>query len=195
MNNFKVLKNFESYDIKEYLKVYKSFIDPSMCDQIDNDSAMWHWSKHRYDTTFDGQVQYPNDLEVSYDEFQHKQFLQDSLWDLIKKYIEDFNYPWFDSWSGYTRVRLNRYPVGTEMRIHFDNITSIFDGEIKGTPLLSIVGSLNDDYTGGDLVFFDDYEVKLSKGDVVIFPSSFMYPHKVTPVTSNYRLSFVSWVY
>ena len=50
-------------------------------------------------------------------------------------------------------------------------------------------------FTGGDFVFFEDFKIELNKGDVIIFPSSFMYPHKVTPVTSNFRLSFVSWVY
>jgi len=59
---------------------------------------------------------------------------------------------------------------------------------------LSIIGVLNDDYEGGELMFHDkEYETKT--GDVVIFPSNFLYPHMVNPVTKGTRYSFVSWVY
>mgnify|MGYP001213588018 CR=1 FL=1 len=33
----------------------------------------------------------------------------------------------------------------------------------------------------------------LKKGDVVIFPSNFMYPHRVEKVTKGTRYSFVTW--
>ena len=32
-------------------------------------------------------------------------------------------------------------------------------------------------------------------GDILIFPSNFMYPHRVEPVKKGIRFSFVSWVY
>jgi hypothetical protein len=189
------MRNFDQYDLKSYIKVFKSFVDPNHCDFIAQQSPSYEWHKHLYNDTSDNKIQYENDLDICLDEFQGKQLLHESLWYAIKQYQNEFNYSWFNSWTGYSRLRLNRYNTGTEMRIHFDNITSLFDGEKKGSPLLSIVGSLNDNYTGGDFVFFEDFKIELNKGDVIIFPSSFMYPHKVTPVTSNFRLSFVSWVY
>ena len=45
----------------------------------------------------------------------------------------------------------------------FDHIHSIFDGNIKGIPVLSVVGLLNDNYEGGDFVMFEDYKVSLKK--------------------------------
>ena len=37
--------------------------------------------------------------------------------------------------------------------------------------------------------------VTLKKGDVIIFPSNFMYPHKVEPVTKGTRYYYISWVW
>ena len=40
-----------------------------------------------------------------------------------------------------------------------------------------------------------DKEIQLKKGDVLVFPSNFLYPHKVEPVTKGLRYSIISWVY
>ena len=82
-----------------------------------------------------------------------------------------------------------------KMAEHCDHINSIFDGERKGVPILSIVGILNDDYEGGDFVMFKNKKIDLKQGDLLLFPSSFLYPHRVDPVTKGHRYSYVSWVY
>jgi predicted 2-oxoglutarate/Fe(II)-dependent dioxygenase YbiX len=71
----------------------------------------------------------------------------------------------------------------------------MFDGTRKGIPTLSIIGSLNSDYSGGEIVMFEDEIINLNAGDVMIFPSNFLYPHKINPVTTGVRYSFVSWCY
>ena len=65
---------------------------------------------------------------------------------------------------------------------------------------LSVVYLLNNDYKGGELVFVDPSAHKevLKKIDVqpnklIIFPSNFVYPHSVLPVTEGTRYSIVSW--
>jgi len=48
------------------------------------------------------------------------------------------------------------------------------------------------------VVVFDQLKnkkIKLLKGDLLIFPSIFLYPHKVEPVKKGTRYSFISWVY
>jgi predicted 2-oxoglutarate/Fe(II)-dependent dioxygenase YbiX len=79
------------------------------------------------------------------------------------------------------------------MKIHHDHIHTLFDGERKGVPILTILGLLNDDFEGGDFLMFDGKKLNLSAGDIVIFPSNFMYPHAVTTVTKGTRYSFVAW--
>ncbi len=81
------------------------------------------------------------------------------------------------------------------MREHYDHIHSIFDGERKGIPILSIVGFLNDDYEGGEFLFSRKHEIPLKAGDILVFPSNFMYPHEVKEVTKGERYSFVAWAF
>jgi predicted 2-oxoglutarate/Fe(II)-dependent dioxygenase YbiX len=80
------------------------------------------------------------------------------------------------------------------MALHADHIHSMFDGERKGIPILSVLGVLNDDYEGGEFVLIDE-KIDLNKGDIIIFPSNFMYPHKVEPVTKGTRYSYISWIW
>ena len=57
---------------------------------------------------------------------------------------------------------------------------------------------LNNDYEGGELCFktLDDPETKIDvvPGRIIIWPSNFMYPHKINPVKKGTRYSIVSWL-
>lgn len=53
---------------------------------------------------------------------------------------------------------------------------------------------LNDDFKGGELAFFDrELKYKLGKGDVLMFPSNFMFPHEVMEVTEGTRYAVITW--
>ena len=53
---------------------------------------------------------------------------------------------------------------------------------------------LNDDYEGGEFAFFGrELVYNLKKGSCIMFPSNFMYPHEIMPVTSGTRYSIVTW--
>jgi predicted 2-oxoglutarate/Fe(II)-dependent dioxygenase YbiX len=56
------------------------------------------------------------------------------------------------------------------------------------------VGLLNDDFTGGEFVI-GEKKINLTGGDIVMFPSNFMFPHKVNTINNGERYSFVSWVW
>ncbi len=91
-----------------------------------------------------------------------------------------------------TQIDLLKYSVGGKYEVHIDQFTI--------TPRhLSIIINLNDDYEGGDLIFTDQKEkeikrLKLGKGSIVFFPSNFMYPHSIQPITKGTRYSIVSWL-
>lgn len=93
-----------------------------------------------------------------------------------------------------TAIRFNFYHKGLTMREHTDFIHSIFDGQEKGIPILSIVGVLNDNYKGGDFLMRGK-KIPFKTGDILIFPSTFLYPHVVKEVTEGTRYSFVAWAY
>jgi len=102
--------------------------------------------------------------------------------------------PRFFNISRISDIRINRYDVGERMLEHVDHIHGIFDGENKGIPIISILGLFNDDYEGGDF-FICQEKINLSVGDILIFPSLFLYPHRVEPVTSGSRYSWITWGY
>jgi predicted 2-oxoglutarate/Fe(II)-dependent dioxygenase YbiX len=95
----------------------------------------------------------------------------------------------------FTTVRFNRYQPGQIMRQHIDHIHSIFDGENKGIPVLSFILNFNDEYEGADLFFWDNDSYKLGKGDIIMWPSNFLYPHGVTEATKGKRYSGVCWAW
>ena len=125
-----------------------------------------------------------------YKELHH--IVKDSLIQYIEK---DIALPTLQGFDGFTDVRFNKYDENTQMHMHADRVQQMFDGERKGIPTLSVVGLLNDNFTGGDFIMLDDNKVELGAGDILIFPSTFMYSHKVTLITEGTRYSFVSWVW
>ena len=53
---------------------------------------------------------------------------------------------------------------------------------------------LNDGVSGGEFSFWDkDVIYKIKKGSAIMFPSAFMFPHEILPVTSGTRYSVLTW--
>ena len=184
-------------DLQSYVKVYKGFYDKSFCEQTVDQLKTAEFCKHHfYNFTENSTNSHDNDLSVSSDKILNYDQLANKIWHALEQYIvKDFQFKWFDGWSGYCAPRFNRYDVGTEMHEHCDHIRDIFQGDVRGVPILSVLGVLNEDYTGGEFVMFQDETIELKTGDVMIFPSSFLYPHRVNTVSSGVRYSFVSWVW
>lgn len=68
------------------------------------------------------------------------------------------------------------------------------DFSIDTPRVISCSFALNDDYEGGEFAFFNrELVYKLKKGSCIMFPSNFMYPHEIMPVTSGTRYSIVTW--
>jgi predicted 2-oxoglutarate/Fe(II)-dependent dioxygenase YbiX len=65
----------------------------------------------------------------------------------------------------------------------------------KSIPSVSVVGLLNDTFGGGEFIMFKDTDMKLKKGDILVFPSNYLYPHRVEKVTKGVRNSFVTWAF
>jgi len=63
---------------------------------------------------------------------------------------------------------------------------------------MSCILLLNNDYEGGNLCFRNpdgsgEWEVEVKPNRMVIWPSNFLYPHTVKPVTKGKRYSVVAW--
>lgn len=192
-----------SMDLREYVRIYNNFLEIEDCKNVVKALKKCDWEKHQwysanYDSQKPGDNSHHDDLFVCGNaDFGEDAFINKQLWTLIHQYIlEDFkHFDWFGAWNGYTKVRYNWYKKGTRMRNHCDHIYSVFDGNRKGVPILTILGALNDNYEGGELVLWNNDVVPLKAGQVMVFPSNFLYPHKVEPVKKGSRYSFVSWVW
>jgi len=185
--------------LKDYVQVYENFLDTDTCLATIKSLEHDDWVKHHYHAERTGEhITYDTDLSVSNSRSLQQGIIQDKLWFAIEQYImkdyKEFE-GYFSGWEGYSQIRFNRYDVNTEMRLHCDHINSLFDGTRRGIPILSILGVLNDDYEGGDFIMWKDTKIELPAGSLMIFPSNFLYPHEVKPVTKGVRYSYVSWVW
>ena len=190
-------------NIKDYIKVF-NVLDTKQCQNILNILNGYDWEKHKWNNYKTGKStsEPTKELDITYPtKFLEKEMakvISNALLEYQNYFIfeernKDENLKYFLHKS--TPVRFNRYPTGTMMRKHYDHIHSIFEGENKGVPIVSIVGVLNDDYEGGDFVFNGNHEVKLKIGDILIFPSNFLYAHEVKEITKGTRYSYVSWAF
>lgn len=102
----------------------------------------------------------------------------------IKEYNRQFTKSIIQEDSGY---ELLEYSEGGFYAEHVDSF--------KNRPRsVSCSFGLNDDYEGGEFAFFGgDIKMRIPKGSALMFPSNFMYPHQVMPVTNGVRYSIVTW--
>lgn len=186
-------------NLTDYVKVYENHIPAELCKSACKNLAKINWKKHEfYSQKEDEFFSNDNELSVSHEHIPEKEEINKQVWFALERYIlKDFASfdDWFGGWNGYTNIRFNRYDETTQMKLHCDHIHSMFDGQRKGVPTLTVLGALNDDYKGGELVMFGDQRIQLPAGSVVVFPSNFMYPHEVKPVKSGVRFSYVSWAW
>ena len=116
---------------------------------------------------------------------------------LVKKEIErlffyyKIKFPKLNS-EVISQIELLKYGTGGKYEIHVDQFSS-------GPRHLSVIINLNENYEGGDLIFTDQKNneikrLKLNTGSVIFFPSNFMYPHKIEPITKGERYSIVAWL-
>jgi Rps23 Pro-64 3,4-dihydroxylase Tpa1-like proline 4-hydroxylase len=94
--------------------------------------------------------------------------------------------------SAISAINLLKYDEGCHYKEHVDNFTA-------NPRILSSILFLNDDYEGGELEFFEPTKKELiakiepQSSRLIIWPSDFLYVHKVNPVKKGKRFTVVSW--
>ena len=180
--------------VENYIQVFDSVVPHSLCDMIVGEYE-------HSDDWIEAGTQFGVDKsarDVDFVQMSHQHVLSKSLelrskidGDLfqcathsISKYLDLFPAVQVDSDSGYD---LLRYKEGQFYVQHIDYFK-------KEPRVISCSFALNDDYDGGEWAFFDKRVVKkIPKGSVILFPSNFMYPHQILPVTKGVRYSIVTW--
>ena len=106
------------------------------------------------------------------------------------KYSKDLNILDF-SFSRIEDIEILKYKDTGFYTWHVDHFA-----EIPRT--MSCILLLNNDYEGGNLCFRNpdgsgEWEVEVKPNRMIIWPSIFLYPHTVKPVTKGTRYSVVAW--
>lgn len=185
-------------DLKSYIKLFPDVIPHNVCEQSLFELKNVNWKQHIFRDGLGnsmGPVSGDNELDSFYDDISTLPDFEKIVYNCIGNYISELNFPWYCGWNGYTKPKFNRYLESRTMALHCDHIHSMFPGTPKGVPVLSVIGALNDEYEGGEFIIFDDMQLHMPKGSITIFPSNFLYPHKVLPVTKGVRNTFVCWVF
>jgi hypothetical protein len=86
-----------------------------------------------------------------------------------------------------TGYSLLRYQENQKYEQHVDFATTI------PRALTAIIG-LNNEYEGGEFWMWDGaWRQRIEKGALLMFPSSFQYPHGIRPIESGVRYSVITW--
>lgn len=184
-------------NLKSYIKVYNRQLESNVCDSVVDELKIVNWKPHTfYNYTTDSYYTNTSEPFSYFGSINHYDTLMKTIYNVLHRYVfEDINFKFYSGWNGYSNIKFNKYMEGCSMTEHCDHIHEIFDGEKKGIPVLTVIGLLNDDYQGGELVLLEDETYCLNKGDIIVFPSLFLYPHKVNTVTNGTRYSFTSWAH
>lgn len=181
----------------DYVRVYKNVIKKEHSDFIIAKSKKYDsWETHTW-------ASYKTLLEKEDNstEFERSMTLDVASKLILHTYVNDTLDLYYheagmtNHKNGFSNISLNHYTPGTKMDHHHDHIYSVFDGNIRGIPVLTALGLLHSDFKGGEFIICNDYTVPFEGGDIMIFPSVFLFPHEVTTVTEGNRYSFVSWAY
>jgi len=185
--------------IEDHIMVINA-IPQEVCESLIDECNKKEWKKHTWNNYAEGT--FSSEPEKELDVMPCTQEQQNKITPYLIKALEDYQIkhstpgektspPWLTKFSP---IRFNKYEVGNTMREHYDHIHSIFDGKMKGVPIVSIVANLNEDYEGAEF-YCRGKEIPLKTGDILLFPSNFMYPHEVKEATKGTRYSFVSWAF
>jgi predicted 2-oxoglutarate/Fe(II)-dependent dioxygenase YbiX len=183
--------------LESYIHVFKNAVGDDLCDRIISEYKNSNeWGLGVMNEAYNEDIRNCNLIPISsYDSMQKNETIRKAIdHDLfscvsqsISKYQEKHPKCVYRKDTGYD---LLRYEVGQYIKSHID--VGITDAMMARQISCSI--ALNNDFEGGDFAFFNgELSYRLEKGDILMFPSGFMYPHEVLPVTSGTRYSIITW--
>lgn len=191
-------KKLSTKSLNEFILHFENWIEPDFCDELLDEYADTNlWEPTLTGSGYDPDSRKCNAINISDDHIKNEtnvearheldEYLFTRVSDLIQRYQfvhDDFLLEMQED-TGY---ELLKYEVGDFFLEHSDSF--------KENPrALTIIFALNDNYEGGEIGFFKrELIYKLNVGDAIIFPSNFMYPHEILPITKGTRFSVITWV-
>jgi len=181
-------------ELKDYIAVVPNVVSLELCDAVLSEYKNSNdWKNAAVKNGENLNIRNCQTIGVSFSGIIEKnkevrQKIDQELFTCAAKAIQEYNKQFarcnIEQDSGYD---LLKYEVGGFYTTHIDSF--------KDRPrAVSCSFVLNDDYEGGEFAFFNrELIYKLKKGSCIMFPSNFMYPHEIMPVTSGTRYSIITW--
>ena len=183
-------------DLLEYIVILDDVIEPEVCKEIiaefDN-SNFWTAGNIGGKGDVNNQVRNCDAINISEDivineNTEKRKALDQKIFNAVSKCLRFYNGMYWNLQvrqdTGYILLRYKKDGFYIEHIDHFP--------EYQRTLTMSLI--LNDDFEGGEFSFFNkEYIIKPKAGQAIIFPSNFMFPHGVMPVTSGTRYALVTW--
>jgi predicted 2-oxoglutarate/Fe(II)-dependent dioxygenase YbiX len=179
--------------LSDYIVIIDEALTDALCDAVLTEyKDCKDWANAGIKNGVNTNVRSCQTIGISFDHIINnnkvRQHMDQELFACASKVIQEYKNKFLnckiEQDSGY---ELLKYEVGQFYVQHTDSF--------KDRPrAVSCSFILNDDYEGGEFAFFDrQLKYKLKKGSCIMFPSNFMYPHEIMPVTSGTRYSIITW--
>jgi predicted 2-oxoglutarate/Fe(II)-dependent dioxygenase YbiX len=184
--------------LKQFIHVVDNVFSKEFCNEIIREyQGSKHWDDAKIadeNAPVNSNVRNCKTLSISsentiIDNYDYRKKIDSEIFNRISyavaKYSEIHPDFFIDIDTGYD---LLKYDVGNFYAKHTDS----FKGQQRS---ISCSIQLNDDYSGGEFAFFDkEVIIKTNAGSAILFPSNFMFPHEIMPVTEGTRYSIITWL-
>lgn len=183
------------------INIYKGVLDKTLSYEVINvlesniDNEKYQWSQAHV-TESDNPLLNARDcldFKVGHNNLGPRNSKNKELYDMHKK-VFDALYPASQDYSKYWGVGISYFEVFNFVK--YDGINKHFNIHADHGPAyvstVSMVLYVNDNYEGGELYFPRfDLEIKPEAGDLVIFPSTYIYEHASKPIVSGIKYAIV----
>lgn len=164
--------------LNDYIKIYPNVFSLSFCEwMITHVDQINKWEDActlNNEANIDSQV-----IENEY----AKTVINESLFKCFLEYEAQF--PYFKI-NDLDKSICQKYKSGSSYFFHTDE-------NLNTSRSATSIILLNQNFKGGELKFFKNYICPISIGSVVIFPSNFLFPHKIERVLDGTRYSIVTF--
>tara|TARA_R100001509_G_scaffold119859_2_gene74147 strand:+ start:443 stop:976 length:534 start_codon:yes stop_codon:yes gene_type:complete len=174
-------------NLKDFIKVYDNVLDKNICKQIvekTDESKFKKATVGNYTLKTDTRNCYITGIDKDFDKI-----IFESVGKVLTLYQNDIG-TFADGAEGIDTGYEHLIYKGSEKGMYKTH-TDHFGKEPR---LLSISILLNNNFDGGNFCFFDEYIIEKKVGSAIAFPSNFMFPHSVLPVSNGDRHAIITWI-
>ena len=106
--------------LEDYVIKLQGFLNEKFCDETIKQLKKSKWEDHYFHNSLTNENVKRSgnqELEVSFQQIPNKKIIMDKLYTAIDTYQRTIDFPWWNTWNGYTSIRFNRYTKTKKMGV------------------------------------------------------------------------------